>query len=243
MGDGPRASVDVRESTFSGTPGDVLEQLALGTNARLSLRLTDVVATASTGFSGSGFGDTVLIPGNNGDCLLAASGGAGNVVDLRMRETTLSDCANNGLTLGSAVANGEGPTSELRLDVADSRITGNQGGNLRIGNLTDLGLLAVKIERTDLSDSAGATSTPANLTVEELGTTADAMIDLGGGTLGSPGQVCLDGGTLAAAVAGYDVSARNAWWGQPGGPAAGRVITADGALDASDPLGAPPAGC
>ena len=243
MDDGPRASVEVRDSRFSGTPGDVIEQLALGTNARLRLRLTDVVATGSTGFAGSGFGDTVLIPGNNGDCLIAASGGAGNVVDLRVRDSALTNCANNGLTLGSAVANGAGPTTELRLDLADSQIIGNRGGNLRIGNLTELGRLAVRIERTDLSDSRGTSSTPANLTVEELGSTGEAVIDLGGGPLGSTGGVCLDGGRLGAAVAGYDVTARNAWWGDPGGPPPGRVVVAGGSLDAGSPLSSAPAGC
>ncbi len=243
MDDGARASVEVSDSTFSGPPGDVIEQLALGTNARLSLRLTDVVATASTGFAGSGSGDTVIIPGNNGDCLIAASGGAGNAVDLVLRDTTLTDCANNGLTLGSAVANGQGPTTELSADIAGSRITGNQAGNLRIGNLTQLGRLAVRVESTDLSDSQGTASTPANLTVEELGSTGEAVIDLGGGALGSAGGVCLDGGSLAAAVIGYDVSAANAWWGDPAGPAPGRVVTAGGALDTASPLGSAPAGC
>ena len=243
MDDGPRASVKVSDSTFSGPPGDVIEQLALGTNARLRLRLTDVVATASTGFGGSGFGDTVIIPGNNGDCLIAASGGAGNVVGVRVRDTELTDCANNGLTLGSAVANGEGPTSELRLDLADSRITGNQGGNLRIGNLTELERLAVRVENTDLADSQGTASTPANLTVEELGSTGEAVIDLGGGALGSTGGVCLDGGALAATVTGYDVSVQHAWWGDPDGPAPGRVAVAGGSLDAGSPLGSAPADC
>lgn len=243
MGDGPRALVKVHDSTFSGTPGDVLEQLALGTNARLRMRLDRVVAGGSTGFAESGFGDTLIIPGNNGDCLIAASGGAGNLVDLRVRDTTLTDCANNGLTLGSAVANGSGPTRELRLDVEGSRITGNRGGNLRIGNLSELELLAVKVQRTDLSHSHGTTSTPANVTAEDLGTTRRAMIDLGGGALGSRGGNCLAGGRLAAALVGYDVHARDAWWGRPGGPGPGSVAAVDGRLDGARPLGAPPAHC
>jgi hypothetical protein len=243
MGDGATGSVEVSYSTFSGPPGDVIEQLALGTNARLRLGLTHVVATASTGFGGSGFGDTVIIPGNNGDCLIAASGGAGNAVDLTLRDTALTDCANNGLTLGSAVANGEGPTAELSADIADSRITGNQGGNLRIGNLTELERLSVRVENTDLADSQGTASTPANLTVEDLGSTGEAVIDLGGGALGSTGGVCLDGGQLAAAVTGYDISVRNAWWGDPGGPGPGRIVAAGGTVDAASPLGSAPAGC
>jgi hypothetical protein len=243
MGDGARALVTVRESTFSGTPGDVLEQLALGTNAHLRLRLDRVEATRSTGHADSGSGDTVLIPGNNGDCLLSASGGAGNTVDLHVRRTTLSGCANNGLTFGSAVANGSGPTRALTADIADSEITGNRGGNLRIGNLSELDLLRIKVERTNLSASQGATSTPANLTVEELGTTNTATIDLGGGALGSSGRNCLHEGNLAAAVVGYDVHARQNWWGQPGGPAPGSTTIAGGSLDAGAPLAAPAPGC
>ena len=96
-------------------PGDVIEQLALGTNARLRLRLDDVVATGSTGFAGSGFGDTVVIPGNNGDCLIAASGGAGNVGRPDAFATARSPTApTTGSRFGSAVANGAGPTTELR---------------------------------------------------------------------------------------------------------------------------------
>ena len=97
--------------------------------------------------------------------------------------------------------------------------------------------------RRDEAARIGAASSPANLTVEELGTTTDATIDLGGGALGSHGGVCLGGGSVAAAVEGYDVSARNAWWGDPDGPAPGRVVVAGGTLDASDPLGAAPPGC
>ena len=109
MGDGARGRVVVHDSTFTRTPGDVLEQLALGTNADLTLRVEDVVASGSTGFSRTGIGNTILIPGNNGDCMLAASGGAGNRVTTRISDTELTDCANNGLTFGSAVANGSRP--------------------------------------------------------------------------------------------------------------------------------------
>ena len=243
MGDGPRALVDVRDSSFSGTPGDVIEQLALGTNARLRLRLDRVVATGSTGFSGSGFGDTVLIPGNNADCLIGASGGAGNTVDLIVRRSTLTGCANNGITFGSAVANGSGPTTALALDVSDSTITGNHGANLRIGNIADLDTLTARVQRTDLSHSGGRGSSPANLVAEDLGATGRASIDLGGGPLGSVGGNCLAGGSLAAALVGYDVSARGTWWGRPGGAGPGRVVAAGGALDDGAALAAAPATC
>ena len=242
MADGARARVVVRDSTFSGTPGDVLEQLGLGTNARLTMKLVDVVATRSTGHADSGFGNTFLIPGNNADCLLSASGGAGNVVELTVRRSQLTDCANNGLTFGSAVANGEGATAKLALDIEDTTITGNRGANLRVGNLTDLELLSVKVQDSNLSDAQGTGSGTANVTFEEQGTTSQSTIDIGGGSLGSAGRNCLAGGRLAAEVIGYDVTARNNWWGSPGGPAPGRTVVTGGTLDHSAALEAPPAG-
>jgi hypothetical protein len=242
MGDGARARVVVRNSTFSGTPGDVLEQLGLGTNARLSMKLVDVVATRSTGHANSGYGNTFLIPGNNADCLLAASGGAGNVVELTIRDSELTDCANNGLTFGSAVANGEGPTAKLELDIKDTEITGNRGANLRVGNLTGLKMLSVKVERSNLSDAHGTGSGAANVAFEEQGSTDQSTIDLGGGPLGSAGLNCAAGGTLAAHVMGYDVSARNNWWGSPGAPSPGRTVVVGGTLEHGDAMESPPEG-
>jgi len=242
MGDGARARVVVRDSTFSGTPGDVLEQLALGTNARLSMELVDVVAEKSTGHAGTGFGNTFVIPGNNSDCLLSASAGAGNVVELAVRESQLTDCANNGITFGSAVANGEGPTAELSLTIADSTITGNRGANLRVGNETGLEKLSVKVERSDLSDSKGTGSGVANVTFEDLGSTTESTLDLGGGALGSAGGNCVGGGTLAAFVMGYEVSAEGNWWGTPGEPGPGRTAVAGGSLATAPALDVPPQG-
>jgi hypothetical protein len=217
----------------------VIEQLALGTNARLRLTLRRVVARDSTGFAGSGMGNTVLIPGNNGDCVIGASGGAGNRVALSVRDSTLTGCANNGLTFGSSVANGSGPTAELRLDVSGSVITGNRGNNLRIGNVSGLDALAVKVQGTDLGDAHGTGSTtPANASFEDLGSTAESAIDLGGGSLGSTGGNCLDGGTLGAALVRYDVTARGNWWG---GPPTSTAV--GGALDADSALATAPERC
>lgn len=243
MGDGSRARVVVRNSTFSETPGDVLEQLGLGTNAHLTLELVNVVATRSTGYAGSGFGNTVLIPGNNADCLLAASGGAGNTIITTVRNSRLTDCANNGLTFGSAVANGEGPTAGLYLDISDSEITGNRGANLRVGNLSDLRELSVNVEDTNLSDSQGTGSGMANVSFEDLGSTERSVIDLGGGGLDSVGHNCIAGGSVAAGVVNYAVDAEHNWWG-PAGPVPGRVVAAGtGAIDTDPSLASPPASC
>jgi hypothetical protein len=227
MGDGSDGRVTVRDSVFEGTPGDVLEQLALGTNARLRLTLDDVVARDS-----GGFGNTVVIPGNNGDCLLAASGGAGNAVHTVVRDSALTGCANNGLTFGSAVANGSGATKRMRLAVVASTITGNRGNNLRVGNVSALDDLQVAIERSDLTGAGATAAMPADASFENLGTTTAAAIDLGGGALGSAGGNCLG----SAALVRYDVSARRAWWGGPV-----RALTVGGALEAGEALAERPA--
>lgn len=89
-----------------------------------------------------------------------------------------------------------------------------------------------------------ATWRPHRGPAENLGTTARATIDLGGGPLGSSGGNCLDGGSLAAALVRYDVTARGNWWGQPGGPAPGRAVATGGTLDSAGALdSAPPGRC
>ena len=244
MGDGARGRVVIRDSRFTRTPGDVLEQLALGTNARLRLRLDGVVASGSTGFARTGIGNTILIPGNNGDCMLAASGGAGNRIQTRIADSELTDCANNGLTFGSAVANGTGPTNTLDLEISRSELTGNQGANLRVGNISGLQTLMAKVEHSDLSDSQGQGVTGlANASFENLGTTTAATLDLGGGGLGSAGGNCLEGGLLAAELIAYSVTAEGNWWGAPGPPGPGRVLAVGGTLDGTPGLDSRPSGC
>ena len=236
MGDGSRSSVVVRNSTFTESTGDVIEQLGLGTNAEMRLELENVVARDSRGFGGSGFGNTVLIPGNNADCLLAASGGAGNVIETTVRGGELTGCANNGITFGSAVANGSGPTAAMNLDVSGTKITGNRGANLRIGNETGLGSLAVRVEDTDLSDARAPAPASRTCRSRSSARRTQSTIELSGGN-------CLDGGTLAAFVNGYDVSATGDWWGQAGGPRPGQTVVAGGALATAPALDAAPARC
>ncbi len=238
MGDDSRASVVVRDSSFSGSPGDVIEEGALGTDSRLDMVLERVVAERSTGV-----GNTWLLPFNNGDCVLAGSLGAGNDVRLTVRDSVLRDCSNNGLSLGSNVVNGSGPTRNLSLDVDRTVVTGNRGGNLGIRNFTALDSLSVKVQRSDLAGSSSLGSSVADVAVEDLGTTRRSVVDLGGGPLGSVGGNCLRGGLLAANVVGYAVWARGDWWGAPGGPGPLRTLALGGSLDAGAPLSEPPGWC
>lgn len=238
MGDGTRLRVIVRDSQFSGSPGDVIEHGALGTNGRLSMLLKRVTAERSTGE-----GNTWVLPFNNGDCVLAGSLGAGNDVRLKVRDSVLRDCANNGLAIGSNVVNGRGPTKHLSLDVDRTTITGNEGANLGIRNFTGLESLDVRVQRSDLARSIGLGSSVADVAAEDFGWTGTATFDLGGGSLDSVGGNCVAAGALAMNIARYDVSARHLWWGRTGGPGLLSTVTIGGSLDATQPLTTAPSYC
>lgn len=237
MGDGTRLRVVVRDSHFSGSPGDVIEEGALGTNARLDMVLKRVTAERSTGE-----GNTWVLPFNNGDCVLAGSLGAGNDVRLKVRDSVLRDCANNGLAVGSNVVNGRGPTKNISLDVDRTTITGNEGANLAIRNFTGLESLDVRVQRSDLARSGALGSSVADFSAEDFGWTGSATIDLGG-TLGSGGGNCVRAGALAMDIARYDVTARHLWWGRAGGPGLLSAVVLGGSLDAAEPLIAAPSHC
>ncbi|MGH2951320.1 MAG: hypothetical protein ACRDKX_04675, partial [Solirubrobacterales bacterium] len=240
MGDGARARMLIADSRFSGPPGDILELLNFGAGGRLSMSLRRVTATRSIGF-----GNTQVIPGNNGDCLLVGNGAAGGELRAKVTDSELTDCANNGITIGSnVVQGGSEPAASLELDVDRSEVTGNRGSNLLAGAFNGLENLTVKIEDTDLSDSGGAPGLGlANVAFADLGTTTGSRIDLGGGALGSSGGNCIAGGLLAANIVRYDVSAESNWWGAPGGPGLARTLIVGGALDFDPSLSAPPPSC
>ncbi len=237
MGSGSRARVVVRDSTFSGSPGDVIEEGALGTDALLEMELYRVRAERSTGV-----GNTLLVPFNNGDCLLAGSLGARNDVRLAVRDSVIADCSNNGLSVGSNVVNGHGATANIEVDVARTTITGNRGGNVGIRNFTALDRLRIKVEDSDLAGSDSLGSAIADVSAETLAPVGSSVIDLGGGALGSAGGNCVRGGLFAVDVVGFDVAMQRAWWGQPGGPGPLRTLVL-GSLDTADPLDSKPAYC
>ena len=235
MGDGATGRMVIRDSSFTGSPGDVIEEGGLGTNATLELRLIDVFVGES-----AGIGNTGALPFNNGDCVLAGSLGAGNAIRLSLKRTTLANCSNNGLSVGSNVTNGSGPSRAIDVSVEDSTITGNRGANLGIRNFTALDRLAVRIQNTEFSGAHRAGSGFANVEAEDLGTTGSSAIDLGGGPLGSAGGNCITGPGMAASAVGYTMYAAGNWWGDPGGPRPGSVL---GSVAGDPSLGAPPASC
>lgn len=235
--DGARSQVTIADSSFTGTPGDVIEQLNFGAGGRMEMTLRRVVAARSVGQ-----GNTIVIPGNNGDCLLSGNGAAAGSLEMTVIASELTDCSNNGITVGSNVVEGTGAARRMSLDLRGSTVTGNRGSNLLAGAFNDIGELEVRVEDSDLSDSQGGPGISlANVAFESLGQTASGLIDMGGGALGSPGNNCLAGGVLAANVIGIDVAAERNWWGTPGGPGLGRTLAAGGTLDSAPALDAPPA--
>jgi hypothetical protein len=221
----------IANSSFSNGPGDLLEAINFGTNATMSLDLEHVTVSRSTGL-----GNTYVIPGNNGDCLVVGETGAGDSTSLRMRHTKLTDCVNNGLTLASGVSNGsQGPARSLSVDIDHSQITGNHGDNLRVATETGLTSLSGRVQNTNLAH-AGL----IDVGLERLaGRTAVATLDFGGGPLGSIGHNCIYSGLLAAESLLYHAHAAHNWWGQPGGPGPTTVALA-GKLDISPVLSSRP---
>ena len=231
----PTAHMRISDSSFTDVPGDILEAINFGTGSTMSLTLDHVVASHSTGI-----GNTYVIPGNNGDCLVLGQSGAGSSTKLVMRDSVFSDCVNNGMLAGSNVVSG-GPAAALELSISDSVISGNRGYGVRVGALTALQRLRARFENTTITGNAGV----ANLAFDDLGGTTDAIIDAGGGALGSSGGNCIFGGAvLDTESIGFDVSAAGNWWGQAGGPLPGRTLGVGGTIDATSPLSsAPRAGC
>jgi hypothetical protein len=231
MDDGSRLAATVHDSSFTGSTGDVIEEGALGTNARLSMTLDHVLAQSS-----GPVGNTFVLPFNNGDCVLAGSLGAGNDVRLTVSHSVLRGCANNGLALGSNVVNGSGPSRRLVLDVDRTSITGNRGANLAIRNFTALQTLSVQVARTDLRGTSTVGPSLAAFSAEDLGSVVESRIDLGGGLPGSSGHNCLRGPRLSVELFRLSVMAAGDWWGQPGGPARGQTLAVGGTLARGEPL-------
>jgi hypothetical protein len=231
----PTASMSISNSSFYDTSGDLMEALNWGVNSTMYLRLTNVTAAHSTGG-----GNTVALPFNNGDCLLESSAGSGTTTALQVTGSTLTDCANNGLTVHNNVVNGSGPARVLAVDVDASSIHGNRGHNVRVANLTALNQLAGRIQGTNLSDSTGT-----NVSFDQTGgTTAQAALDLGGGVLRSRGENCLTGpNPITADTIGFNVLATQNWWGSPTGPRPGQVVAVGGSIKTNPFRTTPPASC
>lgn len=77
------------------------------------------------------------------------------------------------------------------------------------------------------------------------GTTASALIDLGGGVLGSQEKLHFGGAIYDPEAARYNVAAENDWWRTPSGPRPSKVVesVAGYRIDDSSPLRCQPPAC
>jgi hypothetical protein len=235
---GPTMQLALTNSACEYVVGDILEADNLSSDATMTFLVDHVHAEHSTFLAAEGFGQ--VEPGDDGDCMLEVASGAASTTRVWIRDSQLTHCVADGLGVVSNVVDGRGPVKELEFDVERSRISSNSLSNLRVANVTPITRLDGKVEFSDLSRSGG---TP--IILEGLGTSggAGAHLDLGGGPLGSAGHDCFYGGTpLSVQIVRYTASARDDWWGQPGGPGPGQIAAVGGGLDAADALAHPPAG-
>ena len=221
-------------SFFQNNPGDMLQELNFGNSgARATLILDHVVAEQTT--IARGLPSYANPPGtltgatNTGDCLDIVSNGANDTTVFQMTDSSFTGCENNGIEVtGNHVnGNGSGNLHTIVIDIDDSTISGSQYYNLWVNNLTPLTNLRVRVQDSNLSLSSSGVAVAFDR--QPTGATASALIDLGGGTLGSNGRNCIFGGAIYDLEArGYSVLAENNWWGTPSGPPTGKVISSQG---------------
>jgi hypothetical protein len=233
------ADLTITNSTFDDNPGDMIEAASLGNGSKVRLALDNVTVRNTTIRGGTGG----AIPFNIGECLLAGNAGSDEVFTLEVRNSEFAGC-NNGISLLSngSGENGVSPVESISADIAGSKIHDNQYYNLWVQNFTPLRNLTVGVEDTEISNAG---QTGVAIDAKPTGATLNAIVDLGSGALGSEGNNCIFGSAAYdAETTGYEVAAKNNWWGSAGGPAAGKTSATPpilAGLDYEPVLSAPPA--
>jgi hypothetical protein len=230
---GPTMQMSLTNSTCNYVVGDILEAANLSKDATLTFNIDHVLAAHST-FAGSEAFHAVE-PGDDGDCLLEVASGSASTTSVNISNSRFTDCVADGLGVVSNVVDGAGaPQKKLSFDVRNSRITANKLSNLRVANVTPVTELDGRIERTDLSQSAG---TPVILEGLDTSNNTGARLDLGGGGLGSQGHNCIYGGAQTdVTTVNSNLTAKHDWWGNPDGPGTGRTIAIGATIAYQPPL-------
>jgi hypothetical protein len=229
---GPTMHVSLTNSTCRYVVGDILEAANLSAHATLTFKVDHVLAEHST-FAGSE-GWAPIEPGDDGDCMLVVASGAASTTSVNISNSRFTDCVADGLGVVSNVVDGSGPVKKLSFQVQNSRIFANQISNLRVANATPVTELDGRVQNSDLSQSAGT-----NVFLENLDTsgTTHAHLDLGGGSLSSPGHNCLFGGREAdVSTVNDNLVAKHDWWGSPHGPRPENTPAAGGTIKYKPPL-------
>lgn len=231
----------IRDSRFIDNPGDMIQQDNLGTGSTLLLELDRIEVRDTSERPGDAAAQP--LPFNLGECILAGSTGTGNITVLRVRDSDFSNC-NSGLTLLSGITalNGTGPDGLMDVEVLRSRFRRNAYGNFQFAAITPLRELRLKVEDSDLGIAGDTT---LSLRAIDIGQVETALIDFGGGALGSRGGNCIYGGErLDVLSQGLAAALHNNWWGQAGGPQAAKLSESQpGLLDIQSPLSRAPVIC
>jgi hypothetical protein len=236
---GPTMNITLANSTCNYVVGDILEAANLSRDATMTFNINHVVAAHSTFVGSEVFHQAE--PGDDGDCLLEVASGSASTTSVNISDSRFTDCVADGLGVLSNVVDGTGaPVKKISFDVQNSSISANQISNLRVANATPISELDGRVERTDLSQSAGTAVILENLDTTH---TTRAALDLGGGSLGSQGHNCIYGGTQTdVTTLNYNLDAQHDWWGNGNGPALGRTLAAGGTVAYTPPLSTPACG-
>lgn len=246
MNDGGTAIVNVVDSSFTNVTSDIIEPIALGTNQYLEVNLLRVTAAHANGQGASPLIDLAgqFSYGNEGDCLSMFSTDGGNTIKLTMRDSVLSDCYFNGLSIAANHRSSGAATKLVSFDIDNTQITANHGNGIRVFNGAALSELHGKVQNSNISGNAtvaNALSPRDDINIDNQGGAIPSVdLDFGGGSLGSPGGNCIVGAGVQNN--GTAISMRNNWWGAPSGPAPG-TIRGNGTTDASAPLQSAPLAC
>ncbi len=236
---GPTMHISLTHSTCADVVGDILEADNLSSDSTMTFNVDHVTAEYSTWFAGPE--QAQVEPGDDGDCMLEVAAGAASSTDVQITNSTMSHCVADGLGVVSNVVSGHGPVKELDFSIENSSITDNETSNLRVANATPVDQLDGLIENTDMRSSDQFPILLENINTE--GGPAP-VLDFGGGPLGSTGGNCISGGGILDVLDARDSAfAEHNWWGQSGGPTAGRVEAVGGTVNSGAPLSAAPAAC
>ena len=245
------ASVTVSNSLFKNNPGDMLEEFNRGGSGSTATLTLDRVVVEQTTYTGGipSYADppgAATSPDNTGECLGIGSVGANDTTILVMNDSAFTGCDNNGIEVTNNHPSGDGVGNPHTIvqDINDSTISGSRYYNLWVDDVTPLTNLRVRVQDSDLSLSSGGVAVAFDQ--QPTGETANALIDLGGGALGSAGHNCIFGGAIDDLEAqGYNVFAENNWWGTPSGPPAGKVVASPAGYTINDgsALRRPPPAC
>jgi hypothetical protein len=122
------------------------------------------------------------------------------------------------------------------LRIRRSHLAGNGLANLWVESFPVVGTepkgrLSISAQDSDFVES------PRGIVILDANRqTADSVIDLGGGALGSPGRNRIFGNETDVEVQNLAVSATRNWWGSPAGPAPGSIVLSGTASLAFQPV-------